>query len=113
MAKISPKENIFNELLPLIFFFIIIIFRGSSIKIFNEDIINLINNNIYINHLIGFFGMFIFISMLYEMSVWKILYYSIVLYGLYILIANLTVKWFFAVLILIAAAYTYQRYLDY
>jgi hypothetical protein len=99
-----------NDVFPVysIFIFILLIAAGEILKIFPCSVIDVIENNIYIKHFIGFLTMTFFVVLVVPIPDKKlnnILSKSILMYAIFMLISKTESKFFIPIIILLGATY--------
>ena len=99
---INPLGTILTSSLLLLYFFNS---QSSAYKLFPKDIINLIDTNKFIHHIISFFTLLIIMSVIVKESRKKILVYSLIGYIWFLLTLKMSSIWLCILLFVLGASY--------
>jgi len=99
-----------NDIFPLysIFIFILLVSAGEILRIFPCSVVDIIENNIYMKHFIGFLAMIFFVVLLVPIPDKKlnnILSKSALMYAIFILISKTESQFFIPIIVLLGATY--------
>ena len=108
--KTHKTHKSINDAFPIysIFIFILLIAAGEILRIFPCSVVDIIDNNIYIKHFIGFLTMVFFVVLVVPIPDKKlnnILTKSVLMYSIFIVISKTESQFFIPIIILLGATY--------